>query len=97
LRQAYHGTEASTWITTELTALLADGLAAKGYTVLSSRREGERSETVSFRHTGRPTDDLHARLQAAGIDVALCVGALRASPAVHNHAGDVAALLDALP
>jgi selenocysteine lyase/cysteine desulfurase len=81
----------------DLTAVLADGLASKGYTVLSSRREGERSGIVSFRHPGRSTDDLHARLQAASIDVALCLGALRVSPAAHNHAGDVGALLDALP
>jgi selenocysteine lyase/cysteine desulfurase len=81
----------------DLTAVLADGVAAKGYTALSSRRDGERSGIVSLRHPSRPTDDLHARLQAAGGDVAVCVGALRASPAAHDHAGDVQALLDALP
>ena len=81
----------------DLTALLIEGLEAKGYTVLSSRLEPERSGIVSFRHQSRSTDDLHARLQEARIDVAVCVGALRASPAVHNDAGDVRALLDALP
>lgn len=77
--------------------ILIEGVLARGYTVVSSRRPGERSGIVSFRHPARPSEEVHARLQAARVDVALCVGALRASPSVHNDAGDVQALLDALP
>jgi selenocysteine lyase/cysteine desulfurase len=77
--------------------ILIEGVLARGYTVVSSRRPGERSGIVSFRHPARPSEEVHARLQAARVDVALCVGALRASPSVHNDTGDVQALLDALP
>jgi cysteine desulfurase / selenocysteine lyase len=81
----------------DLTAVLLEGLLAKGYTVTSSRREPERSGIVSFRHRKRPAEDVHRRLADARVDVALCVGALRASPSVHNDGDDVRALLEALP
>ena len=73
------------------------GVLARGYTMVSSRHRDERSAIVSFRHPARASEEVHARLQAARVDVALCVGALRASPSVHNDAADVQALLDALP
>lgn len=81
----------------ELTAQLIDGVLARGYAVLSSPREGERSGVVTFRHPTRGSEEIHQRLQAARIDVALCLGALRASPGVYNDRADVQALLDALP
>ena len=81
----------------ELTAGLMEGLRARGDAVLSSRTEAERSGIVSFRHASRPAAEVHGRLREAGIDVALCVGALRASPSIHNDAEDVEALLRALP
>ena len=81
----------------ELTARLIEGVLGRGYVVLSSRREGERSGVVSFRHRTRSSEDIHQRLQAARIDVALCLGALRASPGIYNDEADVQALLDALP
>ena len=80
-----------------LTSRLAERLRGKGYTVVSPREEAERSGIVSFRHSHHSAEPLHRRLQDAGIDVALCVGALRASPSVHNVAEDVDALLHALP
>jgi selenocysteine lyase/cysteine desulfurase len=43
------------------------------------------------------SERLHARLQDADIDVALCMGALRASPSVHNDEGDIDKLIDAIP
>jgi selenocysteine lyase/cysteine desulfurase len=81
----------------DLTARLVDGLRAKGYAILSPQGAGDTSGIVSFRHPTRPAEELQRRLQAAGVDVALCVGALRASPGVENDAGDVDALLSALP
>jgi selenocysteine lyase/cysteine desulfurase len=81
----------------DLTTLLVEGLQAKDYTIVSPREEHERSGIVSFRHPRRPVEEIHRRLQAAGVDVAVCVGALRVSPSVHNDAGDVGALLAALP
>ena len=80
----------------ELTASLVEGLLARGYIVLSSRREGERSGVVSFRHRTRSSEEIHQRLQAARIDIALCLGALRASPGIYNDEADVQALLEAL-
>lgn len=81
----------------ELTAQLIEGLLARGYAVLSSCREGERSGVVSFRHPTRGSEEIHQRLQAARIDVAVCLGALRASPGAYNDGADVQALLEALP
>ena len=80
-----------------LTGVLIDGLRARGYAVLSPLKDGERSGIVSFRHPRLSTEEVHGRLQHAGVDVAICVGALRASPGIHNDAGDIDALLDALP
>jgi selenocysteine lyase/cysteine desulfurase len=81
----------------DLTSRLIDGLLARDYLVLSSRHEDERSGIVTFRHRARSADELHGHLRAAGIDVALCLGALRASPGVYNDTTDVDQLLDALP
>lgn len=80
-----------------LTALLVDGLSAKGYVVLSSTRDSERSGIVAFRHPALPSEEVQRRLREAGVDVAVCVGAVRASPSVHNDADDIGALLHALP
>jgi cysteine desulfurase / selenocysteine lyase len=80
-----------------LTDSLVEGVRTKGYTLLSSREPGERSGIVSFRHPTRGVDELQTRLQAARIDVAVCLGALRASPGVHNDIADVERLVDALP
>ena len=55
------------------------------------------STTVTFRHPSRSADELHAHLQAARIDVALCLGALRVSPGTYNDGADVQALLETLP
>ena len=57
----------------------------------------ERSGIVTFRHPTRRADELHAHLQAARIDVALCLGALRASPGAYNDGADIQALLETLP
>jgi selenocysteine lyase/cysteine desulfurase len=81
----------------DLTGKIIDGVRARGYTVLSPDGERERSGIVSFRHPTRASETVHQRLQAARIDVSLCVGALRASPGIYNDAADVQALLDTLP
>lgn len=81
----------------DLAQLLMDGLQGRGYTVVSSRLEPERSGIVSFHHPSRPAGEVQRRLQHAGVDVALCVGTLRASPGIHNDVDDVRALLAALP
>jgi selenocysteine lyase/cysteine desulfurase len=81
----------------DLTSHLIDGLLERGYLVLSPRHADERSAIVTFRHPTRSADALHARLQAARIDVALCLGALRASPGAYNDGADVEALLKTLP
>ena len=81
----------------DLTSRLIDGLLQRGYLVLSSRHADEQSGIVTFRHPTRRADELHAHLQAARIDVALCLGALRASPGAYNDGADIHALLETLP
>ena len=80
-----------------LTDSLVEGLRAKGYVLLSSQESGERSGIVSFRHPTRGADEVQTRLQVARIDVAICLGALRASPGAYNDVADVQQLLEALP
>jgi len=81
----------------DLTERLLEGLLRKECRITSSRMQGERSGIVTFHHRTMASETLHARLQDAAIDVALCMGALRASPSVHNDEGDIDKLIDAIP
>jgi selenocysteine lyase/cysteine desulfurase len=66
-----------------LTARLMEGLRGKGYELVSSDREGERSGVVCFRVQGDPLEVL-ARAQAEKIVVAVRVGVVRVSPHFYN-------------
>jgi cysteine desulfurase / selenocysteine lyase len=76
---------------------LADGLASRGYAVVSSRAEAERSGIVSFRHERHDSAALRERLHAAEVVVSLREGLVRVSPHFYNDADDVDRLLAALP
>jgi len=77
---------------------LAEGLAARGYAVVSPRTNArERSPIVVFRHPQMEASICHRRLVEAGVIVSLREDAVRASPHFYNTSDDIARLLDALP
>jgi selenocysteine lyase/cysteine desulfurase len=81
-----------------LTDRLAEGLTARGYTVLSPREKpGERSSIVTFRHPAHDSAKLQARLTEAGVVVSLREGAIRVSPHFYNSEDEIDRLLEALP
>jgi selenocysteine lyase/cysteine desulfurase len=84
----------------ELTDYLCEGLAGKDYTVVSSRRAGEKSQIVCAEHKDParwPAMALYKHLQAQGIAVTPRNGRLRISPHLYNLPSDIDALLAALP
>ncbi len=81
-----------------LTDRLADGLLARGYTLLSDRsREAVASGIVSFRREGIDPVALGRRLGEAGICVTARAGGIRVSPHGYNTSDEIDALLAALP
>lgn len=80
-----------------LVARLLAGLDAAGMRVLSPREPERRSTLVFFTHPDRARNAaLHETLAAAGVDVALRGGSLRASPHLYNTDADIDRLLDRL-
>lgn len=76
---------------------LVNGLREAGAAYHGPAEPAARSTLVFFGHpdpAGNPA--LHAALTAAGVDVALRAGALRASPHLYNGVGDIDRLLDAV-
>jgi cysteine desulfurase/selenocysteine lyase len=76
---------------------LADGLLARGYEVVSSRADGERSGILSFRRERHDSAALRERLRQAGVIVSLREGLVRVSAHFYNNVDDVDRLLAALP
>jgi cysteine desulfurase / selenocysteine lyase len=86
------------WSTIEgLNAKLVDRLRRHGYDVLSSRRDGERSGIVAFRHPSHASAAVRQRLHEAGVIVSLRENLVRVSPHFYNSLDDIDRLLDALP
>ena len=79
-----------------LTNLARDGLAGRGYEILSPPAPAERSGILSFRSPRTATEEIAARLAEAKVDVAIRAGALRISPTFYNDETDIAALIDVL-
>lgn len=76
---------------------LVDGLRGKGYRIVSSLREGERSGILSFDRPGHDPDDL---VEALKRDRIVCLrrgDAVRLSPHFYNNTDDIARALAALP
>lgn len=78
-----------------LTARLMEGLQQRGYELVSSTREGERSGVVCFRAKGDPLEVL-ARARAEDVVVAVRVGVVRVSPHFYNTEEEIDRFLGVL-
>lgn len=106
----FYGLEASLKLLTEvgmaniatylgrLTDQLCEMLAGTNYEVISSRREGEKSQIVCIRHRGGlDSDRIAAELAEKKVIVSSRNGRLRIAPHFFNDESDLERLLDALP
>ena len=75
----------------------AELLQARSWQIVSPLGEGERSGLLSFRKPGVDVEAVAARLEHAGIDVAVRDGALRISPSYYNDRADIERLVRELP
>lgn len=73
----------------------AEGLASRGYRVLSSRAPGERSGVVAF-EPRKPPKEVVSLLAASGVFAAARGAGVRVSPHFYNDAADVARFFEAL-
>lgn len=80
-----------------LTDYLCEGLQARGYRVISSRRPGEASAIVCCQHDNHAADALYERLNEQRIITTARLGRLRISPHFYNTRDDIEQLLQALP
>lgn len=81
----------------DLTDHLCVGLGERGYEVVSSRRDGEKSQIVCMRHRTKRPNTLHQHLEQQGIAVALRGEGVRISPHLYNTSEDIERLLNSLP
>jgi len=83
----------------DVTSHLVEGLCARGYPVLGSRREGEGSGIVSFRPGARGPEakEIHRRLEGAKIATALRGGYVRVAPHFYNTKAEMDKILSILP
>jgi len=79
-----------------LTERAAVGLAARGFTVISSRRPGETSGIVTAVHPTIPANDFVRRLAAADIVAAARAGRFRISPHFYNTEDEIDRCLQGL-
>ena len=81
-----------------LTDYLCERLANKPYRIVSSRKNGERSQIVCIEHErDLNAMELYAHLKDRGIITAPRGNRLRISPHLYNTAHEIEALIDALP
>jgi cysteine desulfurase / selenocysteine lyase len=80
-----------------LTDHFCEGVTAKGYTLFSSRRPGEKSGIVSFYKKGADSARIAAQLNAQRFVLSVRDGRLRLSPHFYNTREEIDALLEALP
>jgi selenocysteine lyase/cysteine desulfurase len=77
---------------------LCEGLSGKDYTIVSSRREGERSQIVCVKHNGgRTSNELYDTLKAENVIVSPRGDRLRIAPHFFNNASDIDRIVDCLP
>ncbi len=81
----------------DLSAQVATGLSERGYDVLSSQRQGERSAIVSAIREGVDYPSLRERMLTNRVACAVLEGRLRVSPHFYNTEDDIGRLLDSLP
>jgi selenocysteine lyase/cysteine desulfurase len=80
-----------------LTSFAIDGLESKGYEIVSSKEERERSGILSFEHPEISSQEICDRLKEANVHLAVRGGALRISPSFYNDEDEISAMLEALP
>lgn len=76
---------------------IASGLAERGYTVISSQRDGEISGIVTCTHPSHSARDLRQRLSESGVVTADRAGRLRIASHFYNNDSDIERLFAALP
>jgi selenocysteine lyase/cysteine desulfurase len=81
----------------ELISMAIEGLESRGYDVLSSKKENERSGILSFGHPTIPCQEIFSRLEDANVQLAIRGSGLRISPSIYNDDVDIVAMLEALP
>jgi selenocysteine lyase/cysteine desulfurase len=79
----------------ELTDYLCAGAPSRGWSVFSSRAEGEASGIVSLVHPAREPDELVKRCRAAGVAVNARAGRVRVSPHCYNTRAEIDRFLEA--
>ena len=81
-----------------ITDHLCERLKGMDYQVVSSRRDGEKSQIVCIRHTGNLTSmDLYSHLKKRNIITAPRGDRLRISPHLYNTLAEIDELVEALP
>ncbi len=80
----------------ELGELLVEGLARRGYELVSPQGESQRSGITCFRPRNGDAFELLRRLRANKISLGFPCAALRVSPHYYNNRDDIARLLAAL-
>lgn len=82
----------------ELSDEICDGLAGRGYDIVSSRRLGERSQIVCIKHqNGLTSNQIAARLEEQNVIVSPRGDRLRIAPHFYNNSADIKSFFDALP
>lgn len=79
----------------ELTDYLCEGALARGWSVFSSRAEGEKSGIVSLVHPARGPDEVVKRCRDAGVAVNARAGRVRVSPHCYNTKAEIDRFLEA--
>lgn len=74
----------------------ADGLEARGWKVVSSRRPGETSGIITAIHPEHDPEEVVRQLAERGVVVAARAGRFRVSPHFYNTAGEVDRMLEEL-
>jgi selenocysteine lyase/cysteine desulfurase len=82
---------------TGLIDIAVEGLAARGYGIVSSLAAGERSGILTFRHGTIPPGEICRRLAAANIHLSVRGEGVRMSPGVYNDEEEIRCFLEALP
>ena len=77
--------------------LVAEGVQAKGYEVLSQRTPANGAGIVSFRKAGLEASAIMQKLSAAGVTAAPRQGWVRVSPHFYISPDDIGRMLEALP
>jgi selenocysteine lyase/cysteine desulfurase len=85
-----------TWVL-GLTDYLVEKLEKKGYSVFSSRRDGEKSGIVSFYSKQHNLSRIHSNLTSKDVIVSLRDSRIRVSPHFYNTHEDIDKLLKYLP